>query len=455
MKRFIGLVLLFFTITYSQAQKISINTALQSIVSSNEKVPFWLLANQNGRYKNERTTEYLNVTGLFQQDLFENRQVKLTLGADLMAAYNSTFSLEANQLFAKIFYKGWQLEGGWFAENNYINGISSTNGNIDRSNNARPYPKIRFGTDEFIPILFWKNWLSFKAEYDEGWLNEERPVQGTRLHHKSLFAKASFNSNSSLSMGLNHYVMWGGISPNPNIGQMPESFKAYLLYITGSPGNADFPQTDIANVAGNQFGSYRIEYIQQLENIKITAYLNHPFDDHSGMEFVNLPDNLYGLFFEFKQGKLVKSLVYEHLYTMNQSGPIHQLGQTGMDDYFNHGVYTYGYTFKGFTMASPFFGPINYNLKRIIENTRMKMHHLGVEGQFTDRLSWNAKLSFTEYYGTFFYQYAEKKNQFSSLLSLAYQSKKLPFDVSLDVAADFGQLYNNRMGGKLSISKTF
>ena len=171
---------------------LTFETALESAFGTKE-LPFWIVSNQEGRYQN---ANYINQQAFFgfkySKKKFLATPVGIELGSKLIANYSKQANLHFNEAFVKAYFKGWKLEGGLFKEPLYFDGISSTNGNIDRSNNARPYPRIRFSTDEFIPFFFWKKIFSFKAEYDEGILNDSRIVNGTRFHHKSLYAKVHF-----------------------------------------------------------------------------------------------------------------------------------------------------------------------------------------------------------------------------------------------------------------------
>jgi len=54
-------------------------------------------------------------------------------------------------------------------------GLSSTNGNMFRSRNARPVPGLSLSTNGYIPFLFAKKWFSFRFLYEEGILKDKQP----------------------------------------------------------------------------------------------------------------------------------------------------------------------------------------------------------------------------------------------------------------------------------------
>ncbi|MBN1924997.1 MAG: hypothetical protein JW798_04110, partial [Prolixibacteraceae bacterium] len=332
----------------------------------------------------------------------------------------------------------------------------STNMNIDRTLNARPYPKIRFSTDGFVNPFFWKNWLLFKAEYDEGILDDNRYVKDAHLHHKSFYLNFKISKQSDLTVGLNHFVMWGGTSSR--YGELP-GIEHYFLYVTGKPGDSTFLNTDQLNIAGNQFGSYYLQYNIDKPNYKLSLYLSHPFEDKSGMEGDNWRDNLIGAYIDLKQKGIVEKAVYEFMYTIHQSGDTHLYGyMRGRDNYYNHSTYRSGYTYKGYLMCSPVFAPLVYNDQGMvinISNTRVAMHHLGIIGTLAGIINWDSRLTYTYNLGTYNTPFDPPANQFSFLLNLGYIKQKLPIDISLSLAADFGNLYQNRLGAMLKLSKSW
>lgn len=453
MKYTFFVLLLLFMSTSLHAQ-LQIGGSAQALASTAESLPFWLGHNQNGLYNiHSRSNQLLLLNGQYQNPGLAGSPLQLEAGVLAIARHSDQFDYHFNQAYLRFKLWNWQLEGGRFAEKEFFGGISSTNGHIDRSHNARPYPRIRFGTQEFIPFWFWKNWFRFKAEYDEGLLNDVRTVENTRLHHKSLYLKAQLAPRWSFMLGLDHFVMWGGNSPD--YGPLPDSFRDYITYVTGGMGTSNFPMTDQLNVAGNQYGSYRIETQFPLAGKQATFYINHPFEDHSGMELFNWEDNLYGLFVEISDDGWLQQLIWEYLFSTDQSGHLHIIGvMTGRDNYYNHGVYRTGHTYEGMAMSSPLFAPvISEPGKQSILNTRIKMHHLGARGKIKPWLGWMAYLTYSKNFGTFNVPYDPHRNQFAGLVRLKANSPRLPFEISAALATDYGQLYETRWGAMLSISK--
>jgi hypothetical protein len=459
MKKQLFLFFLFLS-TLANAQYSGNNTiSVESLYSTGDDLPFWFSHNQSGKYNiPAKTNQLLSLQSYHRVDNLFKSSLDIKAGANFIGTYSNRFHFHFNELFAGVMLWNFKLEGGLFRDEENFYGLSSTNGNIDRSLNARPYPKIRLATDQFIPFFFFKDWFSYKAEYDEGWLGNEQYVKETHLHHKSLYGKFKLNKQLFITAGLNHYVMWGGISPDPQFGKLPSDFHAYLLYITGGKGDSSFPETDQYNVAGNQFGSYSL----QLELIKnrynLTFYYSHPFEDKSGMEYDNWRDNLIGVYIDFKKRALIEKVLYEFMYTIHQSGNTHLYGyMRGRDNYYNHGVYLSGYTYKGYSMASPLFSPILLvkGISTGIENNRIAMHHIGLDGSLNEHLRWEGRFTYSHNLGTYDHPYQNPKDQLSSIVTFDYSLPKFPVNLSLSLAADVGELYENRFGVLIKLSKNW
>ncbi len=447
----------FFLPSFSQYQGRH-SIAIESLYSTGDELPFWLVHNKSGKYGMAGyAVQALELQTHNRFNRIFSSGIDLKFGTDLIGTYTNDFNGHFNELYGGIhFWNLFKLEGGLFREEELGNGLSSTNMILDRSLNARPYPKIRFATDGFVNPFFWKEWLLFKAEYDEGLLDDYRYVDETHLHHKSLYFNFRFNESVDFTCGLNHFVMWGGTSSKH--GELP-GIESYFLYVTGKPGDSTFLNTDQLNIAGNQFGSYYLQLNIDKPGYALTFYLSHPFDDKSGMEGDNWRDNLIGAFIDLKQKSIVEKAVYEFMYTIHQSGDTHLFGyMRGRDNYYNHGIYRSGYTYRGYAMCTPVFSPLLFNDEGMvtnISNTRIAMHHIGIMGTLAKIINWDTRLTFTHNLGTYNVPFEPAKNQFSMLLNLGYVKQKLPVDITLSLAADFGALYPNRVGAMLRLSKSW
>ena len=350
---------------FSQTSTVNASLETSGLAGSKNYLPFWFSHNQLGKFSIASNIQELT-EGKLSGLIHLNKKLTLNYGSGIVLLFAEKGSnLMFTQAFAGLSGKFLTIKAGAFADDEILGGLSGSNGNIIRSLNYRPYPMIRLSTSGYVPFLFAKNWFRFKAEYDEGLLRDKRIVYHPHLHHKSLSFQFLTGKTFRFSAGVNHYVFWGGTQPNGN--KLPESMKSYFRYILGKKGSPDFLETDRFNVAGNQLGSYLINAEKDFVNYQVQINISHPFEDRSGMELDNLPDNLYSFYIrKNKAGSLIDEFLFEFLYTKKQSGSYHLISgpgkhKRGNDNYFNHGVYRSGYSYKGYSMGTPLFYPLVKN----------------------------------------------------------------------------------------------
>jgi hypothetical protein len=436
--------------SYSQ-RKIQYQTELSSFVSSETKLPFWMDANTQGLVRNQDNAGL--ILG-FNSDFSKNNPNRVDF------AFGSTFygfsssektKLEINELFASAQYKKIRLTAGSKHETIRYNGLSSTNGNIIYSGNARPLPGISLKTSEFIPILF-DGKLSFHAEFGEYFLNDDRFVDDAQMHHKSLSFKIITSDKSNLTVGVEDYAIWAGTSPE--LGKLPSGLDNFLRVVGGFSGSGDAPDGDLINALGNHIGAYRVAYQKNGEKTAWEIYWSHPFEDTSGRELNNIEDGLYGLFLDFKKPESILShLLFEFTYTKNQSGK----GQIhGFDDFFNNTIYRSGYTFFGRSIGSPFFTPAEEDgngITKGVSNNSFIAYHTGFGGKLANNLRYKTLLSYSINEGTKATPFSNSRNQFSGLLDLNYETSKLPFSISLGLGVDGGSLLDDSFGVYIKLFK--
>jgi hypothetical protein len=456
MKNHFTVFLLIFCYFTAKAQKtIEISVSNRTFVATDSVLPFWFLANQFGKTKN--VGSLLNLTDIFlDQSYNESSSVAdYTWGVNALSGFGETRYYQLNQAYAGVLLKGWELKTGMFHEPSRYAGLSTTNGNLARSQNARPYPKIRVGNLNFKPVPLLQNRFSYKAEYSEGILNDRRYVENTRLHQKSFYLRAHLSSTLDIDAGLEHFVLWGGTSPE--VGKMPSGIKDYMRYISGTSGDEAFPETDQRNVAGNQLGTWQFQVQKRFPEMNVTFYLSHLFEELSGLKWRNWPDNLLGLYLNFlNKDQFITDFAYEFTNTRQQS----ILGNDDDPDpgnYFRHGIYRSSFTYHQQTMGSPLFFPLIFRdgMVQGLGSNRFYAHHLGITGKVTDQLEWKGLLTFIHHFGLYTASYEPSQKQLSGHLEVLYANKKLPVDIGLSFDADAGKTISNNAGIQFMLSRIF
>ncbi len=443
--------------------KFSISNS--TLGSTENRLPFWFWANHDGKIKPGES--FLNLTDFdVRTNSFfpNNKNWQFSAGTNWVGALGSESYFQINQLFGAVDYKGWKLEGGLFSDELQFGGLSTSNGNLARSRNARPFPKIRLSTSDYKPVPGVQNWLFFRFEFDEGFLNDKRYVEHTHLHHKSLYLKVVPEERWAIQMGVEHFVMWGGTSRNKEIGKMPNGFKSYLKYITGRSGSSDFPTIDQENIAGNQYGTYQLKVSKEFEDFTLHFNLSHPFEDYSGINWRNWRDNLLGLMIDFDDSeRFFSEILYEFVNTRHQgiveefrmNEETGELERITADNYFNNGVYRSGATYHQMAMSSPLFFPIKVEdgISQGFLSNRFYAHHLGAKGKCFNNIYWEGLFTYIEHFG----KYTADMHDQEMLLFLGfdYKNPSFPFDIGIRFAADQGYNPGNIYGGQITLSKTW
>ncbi|WP_297095222.1 capsule assembly Wzi family protein [uncultured Draconibacterium sp.] len=457
---FLFFLLLPLSALFAQSAKVEYN----SLAGTKDQLPFWLWANQLGQFdRTSSTIQNLSINAFHQQQIGDsNFSYKAGVDLDLLLADEN--DIRFTQLFAALSWKFLQLQVGAFPEDEVYAGLSTTNGNLATSRNARPHPRIRAGFNRFVPIL---DWFSIKGFYEEGLLNDNRYVEDTHLHYGALYLRFGNPETIQITAGIDQMVMWGGT--HPEYGELP-GWDSYFKYMTASAGGENALIFDQINSMGNSYGVYQVELNKNWEKLHATLYVSHPYEDHSGMEFVNFEDNLIGIHLDFKREQaLFENLVLEYFHTKNQSGNFYfedfnngHSTNRGNDNYFNHGIYLSGVTFDKMAIGSPLFAPVfvEDGISKGFENNRFSGFHVGADGLFSEVLHWKGLLTYSNNFGLYNglggTTYDPSRRQTSVLFNLSWNPKKKKIGISGSLAFDRGSLYDNgntttRLGTMFSV----
>lgn len=349
--------------------------------------PFYQQNLSQGRIT--RNTDFLAVLGgSFQKQYTEKNSY--SFGLETFLDYSPLLNTQPriNTAFAALQLHRVAFVAGAQPFEERLLGLSSTNGDILRSTNARALPGVSIQMTSFGKI--W-DWLGVQAGIANYWLTDDRVVENTMVHHKNLSFKWTFTPNASLTAGVYHYAQWGGTSPD---GKEPAALVDYWRVFVGKQGGETARIADQANAVGNHIGSYHLHYKKQFKYLNLELYHQNLFEDSSGREFAAFPDGVWGVFLELPKRKFVKGLLYEYVQTNNQSGFAENRGG---DNYFNNGKYVSGWTYHGKTIGIPFILPRPDG--RGIQNNLVQAHHFGAFAS-TGKLSVKGLFSYAQNQGT-------------------------------------------------------
>ena len=121
-----------------------------------------------------------------------------------------------------------------------LSDLSISGGNFMYSRNSRNIPGVNAWSDW---IYFEKgHWFGFKGNIAHYQMIDNRFVQGTMLHNKSLSVKVAAGRKVDLIYGVDHWAQWGGVSPLH--GAQPSSFNDFLRVLFVQAGGDDALQMD-------------------------------------------------------------------------------------------------------------------------------------------------------------------------------------------------------------------
>ena len=112
-------------------------------------------------------------------------------------------------------YRSIILKAGAESDPVTYGGLSSTNGNIDNSGNAKASSgPLWYLLRDIFHSCSQKKWFSFRFQYEEGFLGlDKQAITNAHLHHKNLYLRNRLSPTLVLTVGVEHYVFWGGNSP--------------------------------------------------------------------------------------------------------------------------------------------------------------------------------------------------------------------------------------------------
>ena len=465
--------------------------------SNMSQTPFWLRTNQygivplGGSAGTIRATLFRNYQTMPTPDSALARRSRFDWGFGVAVVGNTgpVTRLDPNlndarqvlwpELFAKVRFGQIELFAGRRREVYGLGDTTLTSGFVAWSGNAIPFPKIQLHTPGFVPIGWLRKAVAYRFGYAHGWFTSPL-TPGTRLHQKYLYVRLGKPAaRFSVTGGLNHQVQWGGQADYLRntlfsaTGQLPDSFPDYVSVVLGKyPGdieNERFTDFDGTNRVGNHVGSIDVAFNLTNNRRDWLLYHQHIYEDASGLSFQNTPDGLTGLRWLNRKPvgrgrvQLIR-VVVEYLHTLNQSGDTfdQRARFQGRDNYFNHGQYADGWSYKGRTIGTPFVAPrstftpaVNANTGGgLFPNNRLVVGYVGAEMLIGRKITLLSRLAWSRNSGSYNQPYIPVYEQLSALLTAQGRLPALPgVWLTTSVALDRGELYPNGVGGFVSLQK--
>lgn len=400
------LVSIFLTVLISPTNlcaQLSVQTT--GIISSESTTPFWLQSNRYGIYSSEGSQFLARFQ--YHDSYTDFGKFDLHYGASFIARPGDQSTLSLNQGYLKIQGYGLELAGGRFIDPSplfYDNEIGI--GSLGVSNNPSPIPKIKLGLEDWIFVPFTNDFVEIYGYIAHAWLGSERYANDVLLHEKAGYLKFGGDRMVNVYGGLVHYAQWGGSSPAPSVGDIPNGFSDFIDIFFAQSGDESTPGQDQAYVLGNQLGTWSFGSEIDLERANLSFYLQSPIETKYDLKLKNMSDILTGILVDLSDDSNlpIDKFVYEYLYTKNQGGPRRLNPDANPDidlyrgnqNYYNHEIYKSGWTYHYQTIGNPLF-KVDEDALGILNN-RIIAHHVGIESSF-DQVELFGKMTYSKNFG--------------------------------------------------------
>lgn len=482
-----------------------VDVSLLAGYTSNDIVPFWMRSNQFGSIPLDGASGGLLVRAAKNyaiQGEWTDRQDKSTSSWDwgygLEARTNIGHKAEIQLIDAhvKVRYAMFEAKLGRSKDVMGLNGDTLlSSGNFAVSGNALGIPMLDIRIPEYYRLPWWDGLFSLKGNFANGLMGEipiaanqflvptDKHVHPTLLHQKSLYGRIGKPYwRLNLYGGINHQAQWGSEKKVYGDSYTLNNVETLWYVFWGKAyggGNIPIPRSKL----GNQLGSIDLGLSYDWDDVQLMAYRQNFYDVGAISKLANIADGLNGITLKNKQYNTTdknwdwQKLLFEFFYSKDQAGyPWSKPTASGDEDYYNNYYYTEGWSYKAQGVGSPLIAPAHSvragqahdPIDYFISN-RVVAGHIGMRGRL---YRWNVtgKLTFARHYGTFatseygkstggrWHQPQEEKfspvSQFSALID-AERELRNNFFLGVRLAVDQGQLFDNSVGGQVSLRKFF
>lgn len=368
-----------------------LKTSAEFMASNQDQNPFWFYAN-SFRQRGELTDFNVLLDGQVNYRLSEN--AVLEAGAAVYYRNEVPDEFQRRDLYVEFRNTWLKATVGSQSRPVLYEGISLTNRNFLNSGNARPLPGVLLEAPKLLRLSD-----NFGLDWGIGHyvMNDDRFVEDTWVHYKRLGINYQFLEKNQLLFQVKHFAQWAGTSPS--LGDLPDDFEAFVDVFFARRAPETGEDGEFLNAVGNHLGTYLLSYTRSFDSGRLELYHEHPFEDGSGTRLANFPDGTWGANYLFKDPKVIKAVLYEFVYTLDQTSS----ETSGVDNYFSNSVYRSGWSYEEQIVGMPLIlfqqgWEPSPDTNPIISN-RVRAHHFGFLGS-VGLVNWKLKSTFVDQLGT-------------------------------------------------------
>lgn len=424
------------------SQPLEWDVSVCAEASSGDFAPYLMSSLRHGRVTQRRT---LQTEGRICRRLDGNKRFDYGYGVDLVAGAASALPYElymgdgqwgsrrerpsggwVQELYAEVKYRSVLLSAGLRERGSALLNQELTSGDFVESGNARPIPQVRLGFADFVDIPLTGGALQIQGEVaygrmmDDGWWRDHynyynyHLAQDNYYNYKRCFFRTRPEERLSVTVGMQAAAVFGGSCRWYDRGRVfkEDHYKSdFWTFVKMCIPTEDGGESDF--YTGNHLGTWDLRARYRLRNeAEVTAYVQWPWEDGSGIGKLNGFDGMWGLEYKAPCRGWVSGALVEYLDFTNQSGPIHYApadhpGSTvtvhasGADDYYNNTFYN-SYAYFGQSIGTPALMAPIYNLDGYpaYAANAMRGFHVGVAGAVTDRIDYRLKGGYRKAWGS-------------------------------------------------------
>lgn len=380
------------------------------------------------------------------------------------------------ELYGDIKYRSLFLSIGMKERGSALLDNSLSSGDMVHSANARPIPQVRAGFIDFTDIPWINGWVQLQGEVAYGKLNDNKYNNNHYNHYsyhinlgalytyKRLYFRTKPSMPFSVTVGMQSAGFFGGTTTFyenggvTGISKLSRGPKMFLKMFFPTDGGTEY-------YAGSSLGSWDLFLRYRLRNgDQLRAYMQKPFEDGSGIGFMNGFDALWGLEYKAAKKGWISGAVIEYIDLTNQGGPNHwdqgdfpgttMPGEsTGADNYYNNFEYN-SFAYYGMSLGTPFVPSPIYNRNGCLQflNTRVRGFHIAFEGQVNDNWGYRVMGGYRKGWGTPFFPLLEPTHSTSVMVECSYRVPGVPeLELGIQLAGDKGSMFGDHFGALLSV----
>ena len=441
--------------------------------------PFYHHYQQGGRIADAHANARIAALLAIQYRFGRQQRWSIRTGAEAIGGYPEFSRMQS--VYAHLAYQSFALVVGKsplspLSEHLPVPAI----GDMGRSNNAPPIPKIGIKTTDLIPLPFFNQRLfALQGALYHGWLEDSRHVKRPYWHEKHLHGRlGSPDTYAALIGGMRHYALWGGQDEEGHL-LYPINGHTYYRVFTAQDHDSE------ANAIGSHLGIIDLALQLYIGEHRGAVFIQKVFEDRGALQWDwSRHDGIIGLRYAPPDNPIkITQIEYSYLSTIWQEGrgipdptakyPDEKANNGwkfgGRDNLYNNYLYRDGYSYQGLLIGNPLL--LTYaraqtlnidvqNYGHFVVSHRLAVHHLTMGFAASSALNLKVHITRVRHYGTYYglyegryewkgihtdpnfeYAFFPAKTQWHTQLSAQYRHPK-GWNMRISWARDAGELYH-------------